>query len=905
MDALGSNGVRQLVVTKPTLIAAARAIKKLSGVGPTGARPEFFTLFIDSRCAESAEAQAHLDALAAFMNNVWSPGLVPPLFRQLFQSARLVPVKKADGSLRPVGCMEGMTRFLNRAEVYELRDKVAKLLPPVQLAVAVKGGCETLGHLVEFMLATDDTKALLSADVENAFNSIDRHFVLGAARKWLPEAVQPLLRQYSECPRLYYPRAVGEIAVTGPSEVRWDFFLAERGVIQGDPMAPLLFALGLHHVQYLSDCMLHPADSDRLTHPPPPDAPIRGQMAAQPDVRDPTHMTQALREAVQLRIGTAFETTVDYHRANFADDANVIASVETALTVLAVDEIVSQRAGLRVNPRKCTLLTANTRTPATARAAIRADFPGQVIWLGVDDEPLPKEQQGVTVAGKPIGTSEYIQGVLMNKFNNKYNRTAGLLLAHPNLQEAQLLSRMCFSKQPYYFLRIISPEHTTEFAATFDHLIFSLQRRLAGITAGDLVQYSKLRDDIIFTPLNKGGLGYTQLVDLAPLAYMASWCSLARLPTAAWFPQLHHYILCTDLRQASNRGPTAPAPLRAISTSLDALQRKLQLSTGDLMSTWSDLTNQPTPVTIRTLAKVSQRAATQAMFDDVCSRRTEELRATYTDKDKTAQQQDDASWISLVRFGNSAPSASDTLKCLPFTQACRVTNDVMRESLRMRCGLPFTFASLLRDVCDCKRGIGHELPAPHANGYHLLACQKGSQFHAAHWRMRAVLTGWVQRELPHLRVRIEPCLGGAQDRGDVAIDNLETTSKPTIILDFTTVHNYAPSFRTRARTGPLRIAAIREQEKHARYGEHVPPDATLVPFVIEMAGGLGMQAASFLDVLRRELQHHGHSAINAARRVQHLQFEFVTQHRKSYLSSVITRSLGLRRRQPQSSEPHE
>ena len=223
----------------------------------------------------------------------------------------------------------------------------------------------------------------------------------------------------------------------------------------------------------------------------------------------------------------------------------------------------------------------------------------------------------------------------------------------------------------------------------------------------------------------------------------------------------------------------------------------------------------------------------------------------------------------------------------------------------MRFGLPFTFTGQLRESCTCSGAPGKDLRHPRANGYHLLSCSRGGQASAGHARMTQVVVGWLHRELPHLRVKYEPPLlsgternGDHHSRGDLGIYDFSTTNKH-FILDFTTIQNFPKAKWTKGRSGILVLAALREREKHARYDELAQRNgATFVPFVIEMAGGLGAEATGFLKTLQEELERHGHSAANAKRRVQNLQFEFVTQQRKAYVNCVIRRARELQRRTP-------
>jgi hypothetical protein len=108
-----------------------------------------------------------------------------------------------------------------------------------QLAVGVRSGCEIACHVLQALLDLDNS-VLLSIDIANAFNSIDRAHVLQALYE--QEELSSLFKladfAYSEPSPLIMRDSSGRVA---------DVIMSERGVRQGDPLGLALFALGLLH----------------------------------------------------------------------------------------------------------------------------------------------------------------------------------------------------------------------------------------------------------------------------------------------------------------------------------------------------------------------------------------------------------------------------------------------------------------------------------------------------------------------------------------------------------------------------------------------------------------------------------------------------------------------------------
>ena len=125
----------------------------------------------------------------------------------------------------------------------------AALTKHLQLSVGVPSACEGIATAVRLYLeevldganpeaaAEPLIRAVINADATNAFNAIDRGVML-AELKVVAPSLLPLARLvYCRDGRLVLPNH-------GPGEERFRVFWSRTGARQGDPLGPILFALG-------------------------------------------------------------------------------------------------------------------------------------------------------------------------------------------------------------------------------------------------------------------------------------------------------------------------------------------------------------------------------------------------------------------------------------------------------------------------------------------------------------------------------------------------------------------------------------------------------------------------------------------------------------------------------------
>ena len=196
--------------------------------GPSGIAVQ---LFLDClTCGQLKESL--LQALAKFCE-LFAKGIFPIPVAQFYGGARLIPLAKKDGGVRPMAIGETLRRLTCKLMLNCIRAQVLPVFLPHQMGVGVTGGAEAIIHaLAGFSKSLKNDEVILQVDFMNAFNMVNRNIIMEQVKLHFPSLVNLVNVLYANEGRL----------LMGKGKTFWSCL----GVQQGCPLGALLFALVLN-----------------------------------------------------------------------------------------------------------------------------------------------------------------------------------------------------------------------------------------------------------------------------------------------------------------------------------------------------------------------------------------------------------------------------------------------------------------------------------------------------------------------------------------------------------------------------------------------------------------------------------------------------------------------------------
>jgi len=199
--------------------------------------------------------------LTPFVNACIS-GSIHKWAMELLLMSRLALIPKPNGDFRPLGIGSAIYRLINTTLSKKVEKEVSMKLQPHQFAVGIRDAGAILHTVAQSVFeagtADDSTHEdcdILKLDIANAYNTMRRKCIYAGLLELEPSLVRWFLLTHNVSTDLVHSTG----AVVGK---------CSTGVKQGDPLASMLFAVGLHKVltMYTILCVNTTAKLSLLVH---------------------------------------------------------------------------------------------------------------------------------------------------------------------------------------------------------------------------------------------------------------------------------------------------------------------------------------------------------------------------------------------------------------------------------------------------------------------------------------------------------------------------------------------------------------------------------------------------------------------------------------------------------------
>lgn len=201
-----------------------------SAGGLDGLRPQILKELLHPQLGETGENLAV--AITDLCNMICNGNVLADVAPILFGASLTALIKKC-GGIRPVAVGNVWRRLPSKLITKSMLPSLVPKLSPFQLGVGIRSGAEIGAHVGRtfFQDEHETPKLFVKLDFRNAFNELRRDQMLAMIKTSFPQTLPFFTAAYGKPSFLYYNN---------------NLILSQRGIQQGDPAGPALFAATIH-----------------------------------------------------------------------------------------------------------------------------------------------------------------------------------------------------------------------------------------------------------------------------------------------------------------------------------------------------------------------------------------------------------------------------------------------------------------------------------------------------------------------------------------------------------------------------------------------------------------------------------------------------------------------------------
>ena len=168
-----------LIVDERIVVRAIKSFPAGTAPGPSGLRASHLK---EALFCSFPRASSQFVSTISRLVSMLSSGRVPSTIIPHLCGASLIALKKKSGGLRPIAVGRVLRRLTSKCLLLPVMAEANSILFLHQVGVNVRFGCEAIVHSINSVLGDSsiapDCKWVLQVDFSNAFNCVDRSFLL-------------------------------------------------------------------------------------------------------------------------------------------------------------------------------------------------------------------------------------------------------------------------------------------------------------------------------------------------------------------------------------------------------------------------------------------------------------------------------------------------------------------------------------------------------------------------------------------------------------------------------------------------------------------------------------------------------------------------------------------------------